>query len=138
MQAIFLTTPELRKTHWASVASLITPAVTEAARGEFTLNDLEAMVTNGHAVAGIAFDSDGPVMGMVFEFCNYPRRQVINVMALGGRDLAGIANSFWPQFIEWARESGVAEIEACTSPAMSRILKQIGFAHTYNVMRIPC
>lgn len=138
MQAIFLITPELREQHWQAVAGLIAPAVTQAARGEFTLDDLEAMVIAGRAVAGIAFDAAGPAMGMVFEFCRYPRRQVINVMALGGKDLAGIANTFWPQFIAWARESGVAEIEACTSPAMSRMLKQIGFAHTYNVMRIPC
>lgn len=138
MHAIFLTTPELRIQHWPSVAMLIAPAVQDAARGEFTLTDLELMVDEGHAVAGIAIDAAGPVLGMVFEFCNYPRRQVINVMALGGRDLTSIANSFWPQFREWARESGVAEIEASTSPAMSRILKQIGFAHTYNVMRIPC
>lgn len=138
MQAIFLTTPELRAQHWSSVASLIAPAVRDAARGEFTLSDLEAMVIEGRAVAGMAIDDTAPVMGMVFEFCHYPRRQVINVMALGGRDLTSIANSFWPQFIEWARESGVAEIEASTSPAMSRILKRIGFAHTYNVMRIPC
>lgn len=138
MQAIFLTTPELRSQHWCSVANLIAPAVQDAARGEFTLSDLKAVAMSGRAVAGLALDDTGPVMGMVFEFCNYPQRQVINVIALGGKDLTAVANSFWPQFIEWARESGVAEIEASTSPAMSRILKRIGFAHTYNVMRIPC
>ena len=138
MQAVFLTTPELQAEHWATVAELVAPAVTDAARGEFTLEDLGAMVRDGRAVAGLATHDGAPVMGMVFEFRHYPRRQVINVMALGGSNLADITTSFWQQFTGWARESGVAEIEACASPAMSRILKQIGFAHTYNVMRIPC
>jgi hypothetical protein len=135
MQALFLNSHELIDRHWWSVAKLVEPVVRLAARGEFDLEDLAALVVSGQAFAGLAMDGDTPVMGMVFEFRHYPAKTVINVMAIGGRDLAGVAMSFWPQFMQWAKESGASEIEACTSPAMTRTCKALGFAHTYDVIR---
>jgi len=135
MQAVFLTSPELIAQHWWSVAHLLEPVVSQAARGEFTIEDLARMVEGGLAFAAMACDGDAPVLALVFEFRHYPARMVINIMALGGRDLARSAVIFWPQFLAWARESGVTEIEACTSPAMTRALKGLGFAHTYDVVR---
>lgn len=137
MRAIFLTTPDLISMHWWSVCRLIDPVVHQAARGEFTLSDLAAMVESGRAFAAVALDGDTPVLAMVFEFRHYPSKMVLNVMALGGRDLAGVAVSFWPTFVQWAKESGASEIEACTSPAMTRALKGLGFQHTYDIVRCP-
>lgn len=138
MRALFLTTPELLQAHWVEVARLVAPVATEAARGEFTVDDLQALVQRGAAFAGLAFDGDAPALGMVFEFRHYPRRTVLNVMALGGRDLARAAVSFWPCFVAWAKESGASEIEACTAPAMTRVLRHLGFSHTYDIVRLPC
>lgn len=137
MHAVFLTSPELISLHWWSVMRLIDPVVHQAARGEFTLQDLTAMVESGRAFAAIALDDEKPVLAMVFEFRHYPSKMTLNVMALGGRDLAGVAVSFWPQFLEWAKESGASEIEACTSPAMTRALTGLGFQHTYDIVRCP-
>lgn len=137
MRAIFLTTPDLMDLHWWSVARLIDPVVHQAARGEFTLEDIAALVDRKHAIAGLAMDGDRPVMGMVFEFKSYPSKTVINIVALGGHDLPEVATSFWPNFVAWAAESGASEIEACTSPAMTRMLKRMGFVHTYDVVRFP-
>lgn len=138
MSVLFLTTPDLLAEHWPAVARLITPVVTDAARGEFTVGDIGDMLQSRQAFAGIAHQDGIAHLAMVWEFRHYPRRTVLNVIALGGADLAAVADSFWLQFVDWAKESGVQEIEACTSPAMSRVLRQMGFAHTYNVMRMPC
>lgn len=135
MRAIFLTTPELISLHWWSVMRLVDPVVHQAARGEFTLSDLTAMVESGRAHAAIALDGDKPVLAMVFEFHHYPARMLINIVALGGKDLAEVAVSFWPQFVAWAKESGASGIEACTAPAMSRAIKALGFKHTYDLVR---
>lgn len=137
MQVIFLSTPELIGLHWWSVSRLIDPVVHQAARGEFTLEDLSAMVESGRAFAALALDANKPVLAMVFEFRHYPARMLINIMALGGHDLAPVAVSFWPEFLAWAKESGASEIEACTSPAMTRVLKGLGFRHTYDIVRCP-
>jgi hypothetical protein len=138
MQAVFLNTPELIDLHWPAVGDLVAPVVSQAARGEFEVEDLAAMVRSGHAVAALFSDDDCPVLGMVFEFRHYPRKQVLNIIAVGGSYLAETAMTFWPQFIAWAKESGATEIEACTAPAMTRVLRNLGFSHTYDLVRMPC
>lgn len=135
---LFLNTPDLIARHWPAARALLEPVVANAARGEFTADDLQEMVATGRAHAAVIFRDGCAHLAMVFEFRLYPRKQVLNVMALGGSDLAGAAVSFWPQFVAWAKESGVDEIEACTAPAMTRVLRHLGFAHTYDIVRLPC
>lgn len=138
MDALFLTTPELIGLHWWAVARLVDPVAHQAARGEFTTEDLAVMVEDGRAVSALFSVEDKPLIGMVFEFRHYPRAMTINVIALGGKDLAEVSSTFWPQFVAWAKESGVSHIEACTSPAMTRVLRGLGFQHTYDLVRFPC
>lgn len=133
---LFLTTPELIGLHWWSVSRLIDPAVQQLARGEWSTEDLAEMVESGRAVAALMFEDGEPRLAMVFEFRHYPRRTSVNVMALAGSDLVGAAVSFWPQFVAWAKESGATHIEACAAPAMTRVLRAMGFEHEYNLLRI--
>ncbi len=135
---LFLNTQALIEKHWADVDTLLSPVVSQAARGEFTLEDLHTMALGGRAFAAVMFEAAAPRLAMVFEFRQYPRKQVLNVMALGGADLAGAAASFWPDFLAWAKESGTDEIEACTAPSMTRVLRLLGFQHTYDLVRLPC
>lgn len=137
MQALFLTSQRLITEHWATAAALLEP-VLGAARGEFTVEDLEELCRDGRALAGLAFDDGEPVLALVVEWRFYPRRTVLNVIALAGRDLERVAGTFWPTFTEWAKESGATAIEACVSPAMGRLLQPLGFAHTYDLVRAPC
>lgn len=137
MRAVFLTSQRLITEHWPAAGKLLQP-VLHAVRGEWTVDDLEDLCRDGRAVAGIAFDAGGePFMAMVFEFRHYPRKTTVNVIALAGRDLDELASTFWPSFIEWAKESGAVEIEACALPAMTRMLRPLGFTHTYNAVRMP-
>ncbi|WP_137921690.1 hypothetical protein [Hydrogenophaga sp. 2FB] len=135
---LFLTTPALIEQSWSAVATLLAPVVSDAARGEFSIEDLQQMVHDGRAFAALMFEAGEPRLAMVFEFRHYPRKTVLNVMALGGSDLAGAAVSFWPAFVAWAKESGAHEIEACTAPAMTRVLRNLGFQHTYDLVRLTC
>lgn len=135
---LFLTTQELIDQHWDAAAALLAPVVEQAARGEFTLDDLHSAVRKGRAFAGVMLHDGAPQLAMVFEFHHYPRKTVLNIMALGGSDLAVAAVSFWPRFVAWAKESGAEEIEACTAPAMTRVLRGLGFQHTYDLVRLPC
>lgn len=138
MDILFLNTRELVDLYWWTVAALVDPVAHQAARGEFTTEDLAAMVERGDATAGLVTEGETPVLGIVFEFRHYPRTMTINIMALGGRDLAGAAGTFWPRFAQWAKESGVSHIEACTSPVMTRLLRGLGFRHEYDLVRFPC
>lgn len=137
MQAVFLTSQRLISEHWPAVGKLLAP-VLRAARGEFLVCDLEDLCRDGRAVAGLAFDEGQPVLAMVFEFRHYPRTTILNVIALGGRNVERVAATFWPSFTAWAKESGASHIEASVSPAMRRLLKPLGFTHTYDTVRTPC
>ncbi len=138
MNVLFLTTPELVEQHWPGAAPLLAPVVRDAARGEFDLEDLYRMALRGGAIVALVREAETPVLAMVFEFRHYPRRTVINIVALGGSGLAPAAMTFWPYFKAWAKESGAAEIEACTAPAMTRVLRGLGFVHSYDLVRLPC
>lgn len=138
MIATFLTTPELLAEHWDSVALLIQPVIDHAAKGEFTLQDVEQLVQQRRATAAIAHLDGKPVIAMVFEFRYYPSKTCINVLALGGSGLGETAKQFLPTFLQWALQYNVTEIEASASLAMSKLLERIGFIHTYNLLRLPC
>lgn len=136
MQPLFLTSQRLITEHWPAAARLLEP-VLQVVRGEWTVEDLEDLCRDGRAVAGIGFDGGEPVLAWVFEFRMYPRRTSVNIIALAGRGVDTAASTFWPSFVEWAKESGAAEIEACAAPAMTRMLRPLGFEHTYNLVRMP-
>lgn len=137
MRAVFLTSQRLITQHWPAAAQLLA-RVTPVVDREFTVEDLEELVREGRAVAGVALDAqDLPTMAMVFEFRHYPRKTILNVIALAGRDLERIAGTFWPSFVQWAKESGAVDIQACARPAMTRKLAKLGFSHTYNIVRMP-
>jgi hypothetical protein len=138
VKVLFLTSPDLLDSGWASVADLIRPVVDQAAKGEFSLTDLERMCRDGRAYAGLVMGDAGPVLGIVFEFRHYPQRMNAHVIAVGGSELEAAAVTFWPTFREWCKESGATEIEAWTSPAMTRMLARLGFMKAYDVVRMPC
>lgn len=138
MKAVFLTSPALLDQLWPDVAELVRPVVDEAAKGEFSLTDLERMCRDGRAYAGVVLGDTGPQLACLFQFKHYPQRMNVHIMAVGGRDLEAAAVTFWPTFREWCKESGAEEIEAWTSPAMTRMLSRIGFMKAYDVVRMPC
>jgi hypothetical protein len=135
VQVLFLTSQRLLTEHWPAASALLEP-VLQYVRGDFTLADLEDLCRDGRAVAGLVFEQGVPVLAMVFEFRCYPRKTTINVIALAGHGLERVASTFWPRFRGWALESGAAEIEACAHPAMTRMLRPLGFEHTYNLVRV--
>lgn len=135
MRATFLTTPELLDAKWPQAAPLLDPVVKEAARGEFTMEDLHRMSKEGRVIAAVA-EHDGTVcMAMVFEFVHYPQTLAVNILALGGSGLAGVADEFWATFRQWCVQAGATVIEAACSDAMARILRRHGFESTYRIVR---
>jgi len=136
MQPLFLTSQRLITEHWPTVARVIAP-VMGAVRGDFTVDDLLQLCRDGRAVAGLGFQDGEPVLAFVWELRLYPRKTTANIIALAGRGVADAASTFWPSFVQWCQECGIAEIEACAQPAMTRMLSPLGFEHTYNLVRMP-
>lgn len=136
MKVIFMTTPELVDAQFQHAAPLLQPVVDQAARGEFTVADVERLTREGRAITALVSDDDGqPLLALAFEFVSYPRQLAVNIMAMGGQGLKDAAQVFWDRFREWCRSAGATVIEASCSPAMARMLRQHGFENVYQVVR---
>ena len=138
MNAVFLTTPELQARYLSACEPLIQSVIDRAVKGEFEASDVMGWIRSGKAVAGVVLEQDKPKLCMVFEFVFYPRKTCVNVLALGGSDLQACARDYLHYFLQWCAESGIAEIQAYTSPAMTRLLEPIGFKKTYDLVRLKC
>lgn len=135
MNVTFITSPELLARKFAIAAPLLEPVITQAAHGEFTVEDLRKLNESGKAITALV-ESDGkPLMAMVFEFVHYPKMMAVNIMALGGQCLDEAATQFWDGFRGWCKEAGAVAIEASCSPAMTRLLSKYGFTTTYQLVR---
>lgn len=135
MKVTFITSPELLAQKFHLAAPLLQPVIDQAARGEFTVQDIERLTAEGKAITAVAELDGKAVMAMAFEFVSYPQTVAVNIMALGGQGLDGIANEFWASFKEWAKLAGATVIEASCSDAMARMLGRIGFESVYRVVR---
>ena len=136
MQVTFIRNAREVAQHWHEAGPMLAPVVTEAARGEFDLGDLERLTASGKAVTALVHDDDGsPAMALVFEFVHYPRRYGINVVACGGSGLDRMLDRFMLDFRMWASQAGAEFLEASCSRAMARMLQRHGYAIEYQVVR---
>lgn len=135
MDITFITTPELLARKFAIAAPLLEPVVKEAAKGEFTVDDLYDLNLQGKAITAVIEKDGNPAMAVVFEFVYYPQMMAVNIMALGGGYLDESITEFWEQFKQWCKDAGAVAIEASCSPGMTRLLSKYGFKPTYQLVR---
>lgn len=136
MEVTFITDAALLAQKFHLARPLLQPVIDHAARGEFTVDDLERMTAEGSVITAVAEDDGEAVMAMAFEFVHYPQTLSINIMALGGHGFEVFASEFWETFKEWAKMAGATVIEASCSDAMARMLGRIGFENAYRVVRV--
>lgn len=135
MKAIFLNAPELMSEWWDRAAVEIDRVVDQAARGEFTTEDIKRLCEEKRAYVVVVVYGEDVLLAMAFEFVFYPRMTACNIIALGGRRLHEIASVFFVTFKEWCYNMGVTVIEASCSSVMARKLVGLGFEKTYEVVR---
>lgn len=135
MEITFITNPELLARKFAVAAPMLESVVKEAAKGEFTVDDLYELNLQGKAITTLIEKDGNPAMAMVFEFVHYPQMMAVNIMALGGGYLDESIAEFWEQFKQWCKDAGAVAIEASCSPGMTRLLSKYGFKPTYQLVR---
>lgn len=135
MDITFITNHDLLERKFAIAAPMLEPVVKEAAKGEFTVNDLYKLNLQGKAITVLIEKGGAPAMAVVFEFVHYPQMMTVNIMALGGGYLDESISEFWDQFKRWCKDAGAVAIEASCSPGMTRLLSKYGFKPTYQLVR---
>ncbi len=135
MHATFITSPELLEQKFHLAAPLLQPVIDQAARGEFTVEDIRRMTSEGRVITAVVEQDGEAVLALAFEFVHYPQTLAVNIMALGGKDLGKAADEFWDTLRDWFRSAGATVIEASCSDAMARLLGRYGFENVYRVVR---
>jgi hypothetical protein len=138
-EPLLLATVELLDMYWLALLPALQRVVDEAMRGEMTTNDIYTAIKAGRMYGIIAKNDDGeePEVALVVisEIVAYPQYTVLNIVALGGRELDLFKSKFWEHMCSWAFMNGVRTMQASVSPAMARILKGFGFESVYVTVR---
>jgi hypothetical protein len=142
-EPLLLSTPELLYNFWYLAYPLLERCVKEAMRGEMDIHDIEALARAGKAyIFVLTNDKTGTNpdrevrLALAVEVVQYPRLPALNVLALGGTELAMFHRKFWKQFCGWAYMNGVRAVDGWVSPGMQRMLTRFGFKQVYAHMRL--
>lgn len=135
MNVTFIVNAELFAQKFHLARPLLQPVVDQAARGEFTVDDIARMTQTGRVITAVVEQGGAAVLAMAFEFVHYPGTTAVNILALGGRGVDAVAAEFWQTFKDWCRSAGATVIEASCSDAMARLLGRYEFKSVYRVVR---
>ena len=139
-EPLLLATVEALDAYWPQTAAVLQRCVDDAMHGEMTMDDIYAGVKAGRLYALIAKNDDGELpdvaLALILETQAYPQFTVLNIAALGGRELDLLKSKFWGHVCSWAFMNGIRTMQASVSPAMARILKRYGFNKFYETVRL--
>jgi len=139
-EPLFLASVQLLDQYWASTAIALKPVVEKAMHGEMTLDDIYEGIKAGRMYCLVGKNDDGEVpdviIAFVFELITYPQYTLMNITAMGGREMKLLGTKFWKHVCSWAYMNGVRQFQAYTSSAMARMLRRYGFNEVYSVMRL--
>ena len=139
-EPLLLSTQHMLDVYWAQAVPLLERCIGEAMHGELTVEDLYEGIKAGQMFGIVVKNDEGELpdvaLALVMELIFYPRMPVMNVVALGGRDLEQFSNKFWKYVCGWSHLSGVRYMQASASPGMARMLKKLGFNSVYTTMRM--
>jgi len=139
-EPILLSTVEMLDTYWPQASAVLQRCVDTAMHGEMTINDIYEGVKAGRMYAIVVKNDEGELpdvaLALILELQAYPQFTVMNIAALGGRELDLLTSKFWEHVCSWAYMNGVRTMQASASPAMARILKRYGFSKIYEMVRL--
>ena len=108
----------------------------EFGHGDFVIDDIKVLVDDGKAFIVVLEDGGRMILASACEVISYPRRSVMNVMAIGGSGLDVMFGEFWNQVADMGRILGVDAVRGSVRPSMQRYCKRIAPDATvaYNVL----
>ena len=115
---------------WEEVYPLIDKAQVSAS-GELDTQDFFAMIENEDMQLWIAEDDNGIFAMMLTEFIQYPRKKIVRVITVSGKDMS-MWYDFLPMLEGYAVRNGCSSLEAWTRKGMTRKLKD--WKHSYDII----
>ena len=118
---------------WEECEPLIDSALKHS-EGELTSSDVYEQLMNNSMQLWIAMEHGETIAAMITQVISYPRKRVLRVITLGGKDGSGLDR--WYIFLDmvegFALKTGCTALEAWTRKGMVRKLKD--WKHSYMVI----
>ena len=115
---------------WDDVAPLIKKAL-QHAEGELIPDDIKKHLDKGDLRLWVALEGKETIAAMVTEIIQYPRKKIVRVITLAGRDM-GMWYDFLPMIEGYAIRNGCSSLEAWSRKGMARKLKD--WKHSYDII----
>ena len=101
------------------------------AEGELKPEDIKKHLDSGDLRLWVALKDKDVIASMVTEIIQYPRKRIVRVITLAGKDM-NLWYDFLPMVEGYAIRNGCSSLEAWTRRGMTRKLKD--WNHSYDVI----
>ena len=101
------------------------------AEGELQPEDIKKHLDSGDLRLWVALKDKDVIASMVTEIIQYPRKRIVRVITLAGKDM-NLWYDFLPMVEGYAIRNGCSSLEAWTRRGMTRKLKD--WKHSYDVI----
>ncbi len=120
---VLLISPEDIDLVWDEAEPLIDSALKHS-EGELISSDLIPIIKSGEQQLWVAIEDSEIIASMVTEIISYPRKRILRVITIGGKDGRGIDKwyTFLPLIEGFALKHGCKSLEAWTRKGMARKL----------------
>jgi len=115
---------------WDDVVPLIEKALRHA-EGELIPEDIKKHLESENLRLWVALKDKNVIAAMVTEIIQYPRKRIVRVITLAGKDM-GLWYDFLPMLEGYAIRHGCSSLEAWTRKGMTRKLKD--WKHSYDII----
>lgn len=115
---------------WDDVSPLIEKALRHA-EGELIPDDIKKHLDSANLRLWVALKDKDVIAAMVTEIIQYPRKKIVRVITLAGKDMS-LWYDFLPMLEGYAIRHGCSSLEAWTRKGMTRKLKD--WKHSYDII----
>ena len=115
---------------WDDVSPLIEKALRHA-EGELIPDDIKKHLDSANLRLWVALKDKDVIAAMVTEIIQYPRKKIVRVITLAGKDMS-LWYDFLPMLEGYAIRHGCSSLEALTRKGMTRKLKD--WKHSYDII----
>lgn len=131
MLSLYTIPPHQVQQNWSKVEHMLNTAMAHSG-GEYSLEHLKVMLTQGKQILLVAADEDMNIKcALSVEWINYPNDRVAFITAIGGKTCRNAVD----QFCIWAKENGGTKIQGAAFEAVARLWKRAyGFENRYIIV----
>jgi hypothetical protein len=119
---------------WARVEKFLADALVHS-NGEYTVDQVKALVTQGKWALIVAIDDSGDIQGAAtVEFFNRPNDRVAFITAIGGKLVSSVDT--FSQLKTYARSMGATAIEGAARESIARLWRRYGLEEKYRIVGV--